>query len=64
MENRKKNIVISALATSLSASAALVPVQSSIVAAFPDYANWVQLLISVPPLFIMEVQKLIIVPPL
>lgn len=49
----KKNLVILGLATSLSASAALVPVLSSIKEAFPGWENWIQLLVTVPPLMIM-----------
>lgn len=48
-----KNFIIATLASSLSASAALVPVLSSIAAAYPEWEAWVQLLVTIPPLFIM-----------
>ena len=51
--NFKNNLIIAVLSTSLSASAALVPVMSSIAKAFPDWVDWIQLLLTVPPLMIM-----------
>lgn len=60
MENKtKKNLVIVALASSLSASAAIMPVLSSIAKAFPDWANWVQFLITIPTLMIMVASLLV-----
>lgn len=51
--NIKKNIIIISLATSMSASAALVPVLSSISEAFPNWESYIQLLVTIPPLMIM-----------
>lgn len=51
--DKKKYLIIISLAISLSASAALVPVLSSIAKEFPDWENWVQLLVTIPPLMIM-----------
>ncbi len=49
----KDNIVISVLATTMSASAALIPVLSSIAKAFPEYQHLIHLLVTIPPLMIM-----------
>lgn len=56
MKNKtNKNMIIAAIAVSLSASAALVPVLSNIAGAFPEWRDSVQLLITIPPLVIMLV---------
>ena len=49
----KDHIIISILATTMATSAALIPVLSSIVRAFPDYAHMIHLLVTIPPLMIM-----------
>lgn len=60
MNNKiKKNLVIVTLASSLSASAALVPVLSSISKAFPGWENWVQSLVTIPTLMIMLASLLV-----
>lgn len=47
------NIVIATLSVSLSASSALVPALSSMANAFPQWQQWVQLLITIPSLTMM-----------
>lgn len=49
----KDNIIIAVLATTMSTSAALIPVLSSIARAFPEYAQYIHLLVTIPPLMIM-----------
>lgn len=53
-----KNMIVAAIAVSLSASAALVPVLSNIATVFPDFKNAVHLLLTIPPLLIMVVSSL------
>lgn len=52
-QNVRKIITITLLSVPLSAAAALVPVLSELGAVYPQWADWVQLLITLPSLFMM-----------
>lgn len=53
INSNKKIVTIALLSLSLSAGAALVPVLSDIAGAFPGREGWMQLLITLPALFMM-----------
>ena len=57
--SRQKNIIVASIAVSLSASAALVPVLSSIAKVFPGFRDSLHLLLTIPPLMIMLVSAII-----
>lgn len=54
MSNSKRKIIsISLLSLSLSAGVALVPVLAQLAQVFPQYIQWIQMLITLPSLFMM-----------